>query len=307
MSATADDTRPADRTLVFAHVSDVHVLDLVGVSMSRFLNKRLSGLLNLASKRRNAHPVAILEAIVDDVIARPVDHVLLTGDLTNLALPTEFRRARAVLDPIARPDRLSVVPGNHDIYTRGAARDRRFESFFGDLMWTGADSAQTYPWYKRVGPVHLVGLCSAEPRLPLIATGRVGDRQLQRLTALASTHDLHGEFTIAMVHHNLHARGLRKDLMHGMQDRARVLDACAEAGVDLLLHGHTHVANRFRHGSMRVVGSGSSTWDAEHPDHRARYNRYHVGPAGLERIEVCIWDGPDRGFVTSELPEDPPS
>lgn len=57
--------------MVFAHISDVHVLDLAGVSAARYLNKRLSGLLNLALKRRNAHPIALLEAVVDDLIARP--------------------------------------------------------------------------------------------------------------------------------------------------------------------------------------------------------------------------------------------
>ncbi len=294
MSAAA----PRPDTQIFAHISDVHVLDLAGVSLGRYINKRVSGLLNLAMKRRNAHPIAILEALVDDVVSRPVDHTLLTGDLTNLALQSEFRRAREVLDPIARPDRLSVVPGNHDIYTRGSARERRFESYFGDLMWAGVEVDREYPWYKRVGPVHLVGLCSAVPRLPLVASGEVSPSQLTRLTSLAGAHSFHNDFTIGMVHHNLHVRGLRKDVMHGMKNRSQVLDTCAEAGVDLLLHGHTHVANRFRHGSMRVVGSGSSTWDSHHPDHRARYNRYHIGPAGLERVEVCVWGGEGRGFIT---------
>ncbi|MEZ4268388.1 MAG: metallophosphoesterase [Myxococcota bacterium] len=292
--------QPAE-TLVFAHISDVHVLDLAGVSLARYFNKRLSGLLNLALKRRNAHPIALLEAAVDDIITRPVDHVLLTGDLTNLALPSEFRRAREVLDPIARPEHLSVVPGNHDIYTRGSARERRFESYFGDLMWTGVDVDHAYPWHKQVGPVHLVGLCSAVPRLPFVATGEVSATQLTRLTELGREHDLRRDFTIGMVHHNLHVRGRRKDLLHGMKNRVQVLDACAEAGVDLLLHGHTHVANRFQHGAMRVLGSGSSTWDAVHPDHHARYNRYHVGPRGLERIEICVWDSATRAFVTQTV------
>lgn len=284
--------------MVFAHISDVHVLDLAGVSVSRYLNKRLSGLLNLAMKRRNAHPVALLEAVVDDLLERPVDHVVLTGDLTNLSLPSEFSRAREVLEPIARPALLSVVPGNHDIYTRGSARARRFESYFGDLMWAGTDVDRLYPWYKRVGPVNLVGLCSAVPRLPLVATGEVSAAQLARLTEFATEYDFRHEFTIGLVHHNLHLRSRRKDLLHGMKNRDQVLATCSEAGIDMLLHGHTHIANRFKYGAMRVLGSGSSTWDVQNPDHRARYNRYHVGPSGLERIEVCVWQGPGHGFAS---------
>ena len=115
-----------------------------------------------------------------------VDHILVTGDLTNLALESEFARARGLLEPIALYERLSIVPGNHDIYTRGSERDQRFERYFGDLMWSAetTPSEQTYPWYKDVQGVGVVGLCSARPRLPFIATGEIGKEQLKRLEKL---------------------------------------------------------------------------------------------------------------------------
>ncbi|MGM0577593.1 MAG: metallophosphoesterase family protein [Myxococcota bacterium] len=294
-------------TTTLAHLSDIHVLDLADVGLRRYLNKRLTGLANLLARRHGGHPRPILEAAVRDLLERPVDHVLLTGDLTNLALEAEFEQARAALEPLARYEYLSVVPGNHDIYTRGAARASRFEAYFGDLMWRDGvpRPEERYPWYKRAGDIHLVGLNSAVPRLPLIASGRVADDQLGRLAWLSRDNGFHDGFTVGLVHHNLHPRGRRKDWMHGLRNRDSVLEACHGAGLDLLLHGHTHAANRFRHRAMHVVGSGSSTWDAEHPDHVARYNVYHVRGHALQHVEVRAWDSEAGRFVTRrEIPAD---
>lgn len=296
-----------------AHVSDLHVLDVEGVPWHRFVNKRLTGAVSLMTARANAHPIALIEQLVSDVAEAAVDHVVVTGDISNLALESEFTRARQLLAPLGGPDRLSVIPGNHDIYTRGSARVRRFERFFGDLMWPGvndptdADRA-TYPWHKRVGDVHIVGLCSAEPRAPLIASGHVTSAQLDRLKSLSQEHGFADRYAIGLVHHNLHARGARKDAMHGLSNRDAVMAATREAGLDMLLHGHTHVAHRFERGELTIIGSGSSTWDSRHPDHVARYNIYHVSEGRLVRVETRIWDAAVGHFVeTTSMERHPES
>ena len=73
-----------------AHFSDVHALSLEGVPPWDFLNKRAAGWLNLRLKRRNKHPVRLFEAMVEDVNRERPDHVMVTGDLTNLSLEPEF-------------------------------------------------------------------------------------------------------------------------------------------------------------------------------------------------------------------------
>ena len=279
-----------------AHISDVHVLDLAGVPWTRFLNKRLTGVANLMGARRGAHPTERFQALVADLHeslrAGDIDHVACTGDVTNLALESEFLRVRELLEPIADPCTLSAIPGNHDVYTAGSHRTNRFEQFFGDLLWDGEmpTPGQRYPWAKRVGDVQLFGLCSAVPTAPLLATGVVDGGQLTRLERRLAALAAPRPFTVVMVHHNLHERSWRKNLLHGLKNRAEVLDRCERAGVDLLLHGHTHVANRFQHGRMHVVGCGSSTWSSEHPEHAARYNVYEIEGRHLRATEVRIWD-----------------
>ena len=266
-------------------------------------------MINLVGPRRGQHDIAILEALVEDLSSVDLDHVLVTGDLTNLALESEFARARGLLEPIALYERLSIVPGNHDIYTRGSERDQRFERYFGDLMWPPEMTAseRTYPWYKNVAGVAVVGLCSARPRLPFIATGEIGREQLERLEELGQRHHFASRFTIAMVHHNLHERTTRKNLMHGLNDRRELLDLCQSLGVNMVLHGHTHVAHAFNHGPVRVIGCGSSTWKSEHPDHVARYNIYQVTEGELAEVETRIFNHASGRFEANRAQNSGPA
>lgn len=280
-----------------AHLSDVHVLDLKGVHWTRFLNKRISGLVNLRSSRKDAHPQQLLEVAVAELVAdRSIDHVVISGDLTNLSLESEFTRAKEILAPLA--GRVSVIPGNHDVYTRGAEKARRFEQFFGEWMWPAHEVAHgAYPWLKQLDEVALLGFSSAVARMPLFASGRVSRSQLERLEQLHAEGALEGRMVVAMVHHNLHPRGFRKDKMRGLDDREVFLAALAKAGVKLLLHGHTHVAHRFEHSGISIIGSGSSTWSSTHPLHMGRYNVYDLGRDGLRSVEVRRWHAPDARFV----------
>src|SRR5579871_2104455 len=119
-----------------AHFSDLHLLSLEGVSMRRFMNKRLTGYANLRLKRGSIHRASYVRAIAREVRRIQADHVIVTGDLTNLALEPEFELARAVIekDLDLSPKDVTIVPGNHDVYTRGAHVNKRFEAYFGDYL-----------------------------------------------------------------------------------------------------------------------------------------------------------------------------
>lgn len=295
-----------------AQLSDVHVDDLTGVRWTRFINKRVTGLVNLIGARRHAHPRHMLEAAVASIASDPgIDHVVVTGDLTNLSLESEMAAARAMLEPLAH--KLSVIPGNHDVYTRGSERERRFERFFGDWMFGSTEpaAAAEYPWLKRIagrpgGPdLVLIGFCSAVARAPLMATGVVSDSQLARLRDLARGPELsdRSAMRVALVHHNMHPRGFRKDKMHGLTNRDAFLDALREADVPLVLHGHTHTAQRHTLRGVEVIGSGSTTWASHHPDRKGRYNVYTFAPgpdgARLEDVEVRHFDPEQKTFNTT--------
>lgn len=283
--------------MLLAHLSDLHVFDGTGVNWTRYLNKRLTGVANLLGPRRGGHSIPILERLVEDLLERGVDHVVVTGDLTNLSLEPEFERARAILAPLLSYERATLVPGNHDTYTRGSAKSRRFEAYFGDVLFRPAD-AVAYPILKTVEGVHIVGFKSALPRLPFLATGHISSDQLDRFEAFARDRGQEG-FTVGLVHHNLHPRSWRKNKMHGMVNRDEVLERTSRAGMDLLLHGHTHAAHRFDHGGMAIIGCGSSTWSTTRPEHVARYNVYHIDEGALRQVEVRVYSHEDDRFHPS--------
>ena len=114
-----------------AHLSDLHLLDLKGVHPRRFLNRRVTGMVNLLTKRRNAHSPQIFERLLEDILEQNVDHVVITGDVTNLALESEFERVAAYLRLLWDYQHVSLVPGNHDYYTGGARRAQRFGKRYG--------------------------------------------------------------------------------------------------------------------------------------------------------------------------------
>ena len=60
----------------------------------------------------------MLDALVADMQAQRPDHIAVTGDLVNLALEAEFTPAQAWLESVGTPQRVTVVPGNHDAYVR---------------------------------------------------------------------------------------------------------------------------------------------------------------------------------------------
>src|SRR3954447_19814049 len=119
-----------------AHFSDLHVLALDGVPPQRFLNKRFTGWVNLRVKRAHKHRPAHVRAIAREITRAKVDHVVITGDLTNLALEQEFEATKQLLEDDLQLDaaNVTVVPGNHDLYTRGALRARLFTTFFAHYM-----------------------------------------------------------------------------------------------------------------------------------------------------------------------------
>ena len=162
-----------------AHLSDPHIGPLPRANMRELAGKRMLGWLNWNRGRRETHRMDILDQLLADMHAQEPDHIALTGDVVNLALPGEYPPARAFLERVGKPDALSVVPGNHDAYTKGGAV--RLLSEFDPWMRGDKDGAhpldetERFPYIRIRGRVALIGLSSAVPTAPFMATGKLGD------------------------------------------------------------------------------------------------------------------------------------
>jgi 3',5'-cyclic AMP phosphodiesterase CpdA len=272
-----------------AHFSDLHLLSLAGVGPMRFFNKRFTGYLNLRLKRDHVHRSSYVRAIAKEIHRQGIDHVVVTGDLTNLALEPEFELAREVLrdDLGLEAARVSVVPGNHDLYTRGAEREQRFASYLADYIVSDLPDlsvtvpAGRFPFVKLRGPVAIIGLSSAVARLPFVAAGRLGKSQLHALGLILDHAEVKKRTAVILVHHPVHnPSSPLKSLLEGLSDAKELAKVLEGKPVGLILHGHLHRRIQRNLGLFPSVGATSASLHHEDAARHAGYNLYEVSDAG---------------------------
>ena len=161
------------RPLRLIHVSDIHFWRYA-LNPLQLFSKRLLGMASLVVRRARKFRLERVEEVVERVLSLHPDHILITGDLTTTALPAEFRAALRELGPwLQDPKKTTIIPGNHDRYTIGAHRDRRFEQYFGEFA-----PARTYPWLRFLdADTAILGLDPTRPGLT--ARGRLPEPQLE--------------------------------------------------------------------------------------------------------------------------------
>ena len=234
-------------TFRLAHLSDPHVGPLGRVRLHQLIGKRATGYANWRRGRSRSHDMTVLETLVADLKQQGAAHIACTGDLCNIGLPSEWETARTFLEALGSPDAVSFVPGNHDAYVRGS-----LEGLLAACGgYTGDDSGSSgrFPYLRRRGPVALIGLSSAIPTKPFVATGRLGPPQLAAAESLlrALATEPGKPFRVVMIHHPPQPGGASSG--RELKDAAAFTAMIARAGADLILHGHNHTTT-----SARVPG-----------------------------------------------------
>jgi 3',5'-cyclic AMP phosphodiesterase CpdA len=200
------------------------------------MGKRAIGYFNWTRNRVGRHATHVLDAIVADIKAQHPQHVAVTGDLVNIALPQEFALARNWLHTVGPPHDVTLVPGNHDAYVPGT-RNMHLRAWADYLTADGASSV-TFPFVRRRGPLALIGVSSAVPTAPLLATGKLGHQQLGALAKILSELARENLFRVLLIHHPLES--LRPARYKRLIDADQVSTLIKRHGVELVLHGHDH-------------------------------------------------------------------
>ena len=108
---------------------------------------------------------------------------------------------------LGEPADVSFTPGNHDAYVRDAMEGLA-ETF---APWTsgdaGADGPDRFPFLRVRRDVALIGLNSGVPTAPLMATGRLGARQIAELGDLLQETGARGLARVILIHHPPLSRG----------------------------------------------------------------------------------------------------
>jgi 3',5'-cyclic AMP phosphodiesterase CpdA len=274
-----------------AHVSDLHVLSPQAVEWRRILfNKRITGYANLLLHRARVYRREYLLAVLS-AAAAAADHLIVTGDVTNLSLEREFEEARALLDGVARTVEVTVVPGNHDAYLPSVYAARRFPHHFGAFLRSDlpelARETETgpFPCVKLRGPTAIVALSTAVPRPPFIASGRVGETQLAALREILAHPAVRGRTPVVLVHHPPVDDRIRlRVLRDGLVDAERLGAALAPLARGLVLFGHLHVRAcrtiRTAAGALDAIAASGAALDHPDPMVRAGFNAYTIADDG---------------------------
>lgn len=244
---------------ILMHISDLHFHRLPR-HPSAYLSKRALGAMNLLLRRGREFPLERARVLVKGLEKASWNHLVISGDLTQLGTHAEFALAREVLAPLlARgAEKVTVIPGNHDKYVAEREGTSAFEEHFGEFCpaapapprhlagdwWLAAwDSAQPAPWNSAEGRVTEETLLATETWL----AGRPPGSRL-----IVANH-----YPVFFPSGHAHAPA------HGLVNQETVRAWLLNHPVRLYLHGHVHqnwvLTVEGSHGPITVVNSAAST------------------------------------------------
>jgi 3',5'-cyclic AMP phosphodiesterase CpdA len=142
----------------------------------------------------------------------------------------------------------------------------------------------------------LIGLSSAVPTLPFMATGTLGDAQCNALADILPKLKRDGLFRVVLVHHPLHSEP--KDWYKRLTDSERLRDVLRVHGAELVLHGHDHRLTRMPFegpdGLIPAIGAPSASSILDDSHEGAAYNLFRI--ARVRDIWQC--EMTTRGLTT---------
>ncbi len=269
-----------------AHLSDTHILDprpsrtRSGWSMRvRFLS--FGRPLDAEGRRVK------LKRSLDTAQRAGAEHFVLSGDLTEIGTPGEYETLAEVLhDSGIAPNRMTLVPGNHDMYSSADAWRWALE---GPLAAFAPTSA------REPGPGRVVEIPGAT-LLPLDATffqpvtrsaGMIPEEAIDAIERRAADTELAKKPLVVIQHHPPFVR--KTSALHwldGLVGATRMMSILEKFRHLWVLHGHLHaiVDRALGCGVSRIRGATAVVDDRDH----ARVRLYDIREGRLEAARFVV-------------------
>lgn len=222
-----------------------------------------------------------------------VDHIVITGDLTDNADPKDFFLLRNLFDKynLLYGNRLSIVIGNHDIFggvqtaedifafpEKCNAVDYKekvdefynyFPEAFEGCSYISAENK--FPYAKVLGDVLFVGLNSiaeySRLKNPFASNGKISLQQFIELVEILDSYK-NVKHKIILIHHyfnqmkvNQQSNGvwqnIEKQTMK-LRKKKRLFNLFNQYNIDLVLHGHYHNSEEYFRRGIRFSNAGAS-------------------------------------------------
>lgn len=276
---STQDTVTGNR-FVLAHLSDPHFARVDQMGKKDFFNKRFLGYLRWKLKRRFEHSDELLTILHKDLQRSKPDHIAITGDLTQIGLPGEFRVAHNWLQTLGIADMVSVIPGNHDTYVQ-TDWHTTFAHWLDYMIADGQDADLItsldglFPTLRVRHQIALIGINTAYPCGPHLATGHIGRDQLKKLETILKHLSQRHLFRIILIHHPP-IQGVVSQ-RRSLTDAAALRTVVERHGAELVLFGHTHKTSQhiLKTPSGKVPAMGAPSISSLGPEVE-RLSRYYL-------------------------------
>jgi 3',5'-cyclic AMP phosphodiesterase CpdA len=265
-----------------AHLSDMHLLE------PRSAGRKYSLSARLVSLSRPLEPVARaanLRHALAHARRHGADHVVISGDLTELGEPAQFEQLATTLhESRIAPASITLVPGNHDAYGSPNAWKRALE---GPLHAFHASSATNAGKVVDRGGAVFVPIDVSRHQSIARAGGELTEVAAEAVRrCLEDT--AHAKKAIVVVQHHP-PFGLPRSawqFLSGLRGYGKLVELLTHNPEVQLLHGHLHHAMDRIVGGLgraRVFGASATVDDkAGHP--RVRF--YDVKDAALVPVPI---------------------
>ncbi|NTW53755.1 MAG: metallophosphoesterase [Chlorobaculum sp.] len=276
-----------EKKVTIAHLSDLHFAN----RNDRYLQEKL-------------------DVMLGEFVRRGYDHLVMTGDLIDTAVPAQWTIIRDALSRHGLFDwtKTTVIPGNHDlidleeemrIYNalnpddrtrqrRVDERLRQFNNIFRPLISGDGEETAGVPFVKvmHFGEIALsfVAVNTVEPwsgsENPVGARGSVSRETFRALMEPGVRQALDDTFIIGLCHHAYKVYGTGAlvdqafDWTMEFKNRDEYLNVVKNLGVKLVLHGHFHRFQVYQAGGIAFINGGSFRYFPE------RYGELTIGEEG---------------------------
>lgn len=276
-----------DKKVTIAHLSDLHF-----------------------TGKNDLRQISRLDRMLDEFVRREYDHLVLTGDLIDRAVPDDWLIIRDALmrHGLFELGKTTVVPGNHDLIDleeemrfynalnplygdrqrRLQDRLKRFCAVFRPLISGDEDSEAGVPFVKvlRFGEVSIAFVAVSSVLTwsaadnPLGARGLVSREALRALLDKPVLQALSGSFVIGLCHHAYRVYGTDAlvdqafDWTMEFKNREDFLRVMKILNAKLVMHGHFHRFQVYMADEVTFINGGSFRYS---PD---RYGEVTIGGDG---------------------------
>lgn len=265
-----------------AHISDVHILD--GATRPKGSRYRFAtGFVSIGRPLDAEARVRKLAAAMRAAHVAGADHVVVSGDLTEVGSDAEFEVfARALDGAPFSADQITLVPGNHDAYT---SRDGWARALAGPLRAYRESSASAPGHVVDRGNVALLPVDSTRFQSIARSGGVISHDTSEALRARLEDDGLAKKPVVIVQHHPPFSTGRTPvwEWIDGLREGWRVTELLRRHPRAQLLHGHLHkVVDKIVGLARSTVFGAPATVDDRDGEPRVRL--YDVTPAGLESV-----------------------